>query len=289
MQSDKRVFDPKELRLRVISGLILGLITLFIIFEGGLIFVLFITAFVVLASVELYQLLELKGESPYKLLGIVISSSLPFLSYVTPYDFISAVLSFSLIAIFFVQIVSREFKGAIEKVLMTYFGIIYIGWLAGAHAVMIRNMKDHVKIHDEFARVDPGTFLFIFVVGCTVAADIGAYFAGKKFGRVKIVEKISPGKTLEGFLGGALLSVIVAIVMKIIFNPQGSFSVYIFLGFLCAFVGLIGDVSESALKRDVRIKDSGFLIPGHGGILDRVDSLIFSIPVLYYVCKYFLF
>lgn len=289
MQSDKRFFDLKELRLRVISGVVLGLITLLIIFEGGFVFVLFITAFVALASVELYHLLELKGESPHKLLGIVVSSSLPFLSYVAPYDLIFAVLSFSLIAVFFVQIVSREFKGAIEKVLMTYFGIVYIGWLPGAHAVMMRNIKDHVKIFDDFARIDPGTFLFLFVVGCTVAADIGAYFAGKKFGRVKIVEKISPGKTLEGFLGGCFLSFVVAIVLKIIFNPQGSFSIYMFLGFLCAFVGLVGDVSESALKRDVRIKDSGFLIPGHGGILDRVDSLIFSIPVLYYVCKYFLF
>lgn len=282
-------FDPKELRLRIISGVILGLITLFIVFEGGFVFVLFITAFVALASFELYQLLELKGEKPYKLLGIAISSSLPLFSYIAPYDFISAILSFSLIAVFFIQVISRDFKGAIEKILMTYFGIIYIGWLAGSHAVMMRNIKYHANVSHDFARVDPGTFLFIFVVGCTVAADIGAYFVGKKFGRVKIAGKISPGKTLEGFLGGVALSVIVSVITKIIFNPQGSFSTYMLLGFLSAFIGLIGDVSESALKRDVQLKDSGFLIPGHGGVLDRVDSLIFSIPVLYYVCKYFLF
>lgn len=289
MRDNKKVFDTKELQARVISGLVFGGVFLVIIFEGGFVFVLAVTALVALASLEIYQLLEMKGESPYKFLGILLSSAIPIISYIAPYDFVFAILSFSLIAIFFIQVVSREFKGAIEKVLMTYFGIIYTGWLGGAHSVMMRNIKNHVDVGENFARIDAGTFLFLFVVASTVAADIGAYFAGKRFGRIKIAEKISPGKTLEGFLGGLGLSILVAILMKIIFNPDGTFLTYMFLGALCAFVGLIGDISESALKRDVHVKDSGFLIPGHGGVLDRLDSLIFSVPVLYYVCKYMLF
>lgn len=285
----KKVFDTKELQARVISGLVFAGVFLFVILEGGLVFVLAVTALVALASLEIYQLLEMKGESPYKFLGILLSSAIPIISYIAPYDFVFAILSFSLIAIFFIQVVSREFKGAIEKVLMTYFGIIYTGWLGGAHSIMMRNIEEHVDVVENFARIDAGAFLFMFVVASTVSADIGAYFAGKRFGRIKIAEKISPGKTLEGFLGGLGLSILVAILMKIIFNPQGTLFKYIFLGALCAFVGLIGDISESALKRDVHVKDSGFLIPGHGGVLDRLDSLIFSIPVLYYVCKYMLF
>ncbi|MCS7214182.1 MAG: phosphatidate cytidylyltransferase [Candidatus Calescibacterium sp.] len=285
----KKVFDTKELQARVISGLVFAGVFLFVILEGGLVFVLAVTALVALASLEIYQLLEMKGESPYKFLGILLSSAIPIISYIAPYDFVFAILSFSLIAIFFIQVVSREFKGAIEKVLMTYFGIIYTGWLGGAHSIMMRNIEEHVDVVENFARIDAGAFLFMFVVASTVSADIGAYFAGKRFGRIKIAEKISPGKTLEGFLGGLGLSILVAILMKIIFNPQGTLFTYIFLGALCAFVGLIGDISESALKRDVHVKDSGFLIPGHGGVLDRLDSLIFSIPVLYYVCKYMLF
>lgn len=289
MIGKREAFNWEELRLRVISGVVLGAIVLFFVIKGGWSFVFFVTVFVALGSFEIYQLLEMKGESPYKTVGILLSSSLPSICYIAPYDFVFAVLSFSLIATFFVQIISREFRGSIEKILMTYFGVMYVGWLGGAHSVMMRNIGNHVNVGKDFARIDAGVFLFLFVVSCTVAGDIGAYLVGKKFGRIKIAAKISPGKTLEGFLGGLVLSLVVALIQKLAFGPQGSLMKYILIGALCAVFGLIGDISESALKRDVYVKDSGFLIPGHGGVLDRIDSLLFSIPVMYYVCKYALF
>ena len=275
----------QEIYKRVISGVILGGIALFFLIKGGILFVFFVSIFSLLASFEIYKLLEMKGEKPFTQIGIAVSTSIPFITFLAPSEVLFALLTFSLIAIFFIQIISREVRGAIDKIMMTYFGIIYTGWLGGAHAVLLRNIGSELQIRN-FAKIDTGIFFFLFTVLTTVCADIGAYFAGKKFGKIKLAEKISPGKTLEGFLGGVLLSVISAIFMKIIFQPKGDLMIWMFLGFVAAFFGLLGDFAESALKRDVHLKDSGFIIPGHGGVLDRIDSLLFTIPIFYYISKY---
>ena len=281
-------WNYEEIYKRVVSGIVLAGIALFFTIKGGIFFVFFVVIFVALASIEIYRLLELKGENPYTLVGTGISVSIPFISYFAPSEMLFALLTFSLIAIFFVQIISREFKGTIEKVMMTYFGIVYVGWLGGAHAVLLRNIGSEVK-SPNFSKIDPGLFFFLFAVATTAFADIGAYFFGKRFGKTKIAEKISPGKTVEGFLGGALFSIIVSLILKFSFGASGNVLMWILLGFVSAFFGLLGDFAESALKRDVHLKDSSSLIPGHGGVLDRIDSLLFTIPLYYYISKYILY
>ncbi len=281
----EREFDIDELVKRVASGVMLGGLALAVSIWGGFPFTLFVAIFVLLGSIEIYNLLEMKGETPYREVGILISCLLPFAAYFFHPEILFGLLSFSIIAIFMVQIISREYKGAIEKVLMTFFGIVYIGWLGGAHAIMLRNISREVG-EQNFAKIETGLFFFIFTVASTVAGDIGAYFAGKKFGKIKIAEKISPGKTLEGFIGGLAFGVAIAVILRLIFAPKGGIFTYAVLGAVIVLVGLIGDLAESALKRDVHIKDSGFLIPGHGGVLDRVDSVIFSVPTVYYISKY---
>tara|TARA_B110000008_G_C16782621_1_gene489337 strand:- start:446 stop:865 length:420 start_codon:yes stop_codon:yes gene_type:complete len=116
-------------------------------------------------------------------------------------------------------------------------------------------------------------------------ADIGAYFSGKRFGRIKIAKNISPGKTLEGFFGGLLSNIIFISFLHI----YGFLNIFygLLLAFLITILSLYGDIYESFLKRMAKMKDSSNLIPGHGGFLDRMDSFCSTIPILYFLLRAF--
>lgn len=111
------------------------------------------------------------------------------------------------------------------------------------------------------------------------AGDTGAYFTGKAFGKTKLYEKISPKKTREGSLGGLVASIALASVVKVLWIPELAWSTTVLLGLVGGIVGQLGDLVESMLKRSCGVKDSGNLLPGHGGMLDRVDGLMFALPV----------
>jgi phosphatidate cytidylyltransferase len=121
--------------------------------------------------------------------------------------------------------------------------------------------------------------LALFPMLCVWATDTGAYFIGKKFGRHKLAPAISPGKTWEGLGGGVAAAVAIALVMHPFAGVPFSFSQSAVIAALIAVVGQAGDLFESWLKRRAGVKDSGTLIPGHGGILDRVDALVFTLPL----------
>ena len=130
-----------------------------------------------------------------------------------------------------------------------------------------------------------GAGLLLYLLFLTQFNDVAQYVWGKLFGRRKVVPKVSPAKTLEGFLGGLLTTVLLAWALASLLTPhtgwQGPAA-----GLIIGFSGFVGDVTMSALKRDLGIKDSGAMIPGHGGILDRVDSLIFSAPLFFHYTYY---
>jgi phosphatidate cytidylyltransferase len=133
-----------------------------------------------------------------------------------------------------------------------------------------------------------GAWLSLFVFGIVWAADIGAYFAGKKFGSHKLMPRVSPGKTMEGFIGGMIAVAILAIA--VMYKQQIDIADWLVLVTGCVVIGVIsafGDLSESMLKRDAGIKDSGNILPGHGGLLDRIDSLTAAMPVFLVLFSYF--
>ena len=117
--------------------------------------------------------------------------------------------------------------------------------------------------------------------------DIGCYYAGRHLGKHKLAPIVSPNKTIEGSIGGAIAAVIGALIIGYFLQLEWYFSVM--LGFLCTVFAQIGDLCESLLKRDAGVKDSGHSLPGHGGFLDRTDSFILTIPVMYYFCKHIVF
>ncbi len=170
-------------------------------------------------------------------------------------------------------LITRLFSGRDTKRVMTdsailLFGVVYIGLTLG-HLLLIRARED-------------GVFLIFFLLLVTWGGDTGAYTAGKTLGRTKLAPVISPNKTVEGFFGGLALGTALALVARSWFLPAFTVGDCVVLGLLLSGIGALGDLAESALKRSAGVKDSGRVIPGHGGILDRVDSLLFTAPLFYY-------
>ena len=152
------------------------------------------------------------------------------------------------------------------------FGILYIGYTLG-HFLRLRNQHD-------------GALLVLFVLLVTWAGDTAAYYVGKTWGSRPLAPRLSPNKTIEGFLGGLVVAPLIAWIGHLWFLPAVTPVDCLILGLLFTVLGLLGDLSESALKRQAGVKDSGSLIPGHGGVLDRVDSLLLNAPLFYYYMKF---
>lgn len=151
-------------------------------------------------------------------------------------------------------------------------GLILVGFL-GAHLVLIRGL------------VDGGHWLII-LTAITAGADTGAYLVGSKWGRRKLCPHISPNKTIEGGIGGVAGGVVAALILSLFFTVAAPVLFVAVLAVILSIFGMVGDLIESVIKRGYGVKDSGTLLGGHGGVLDRIDSLLLAGPVLYYILIY---
>jgi phosphatidate cytidylyltransferase len=194
------------------------------------------------------------------------------------FDFI---LYTSLFAIFF-GIYTIFIKNIISKKrgLLVSFGIFLCTFSIG-HLSFIYN------IHFPFSNMI-GVYILILLVVPTELNDVFQYLTGKAFGKTKITPVISPNKTLEGFLGGLVLTILLCNFLGFILLPEQSFLFYSLLGILIGILGFFGDLFMSYVKRNAGVKDTGNLIPGHGGLLDRIDSLMFITPIYYGLIVYYL-
>jgi phosphatidate cytidylyltransferase len=147
-------------------------------------------------------------------------------------------------------------------------GIFYVGWFLG-HLILLRSL-------------DQGQSLIFFLFLVTWAGDTAAYYVGKGFGRHRLAPRVSPNKTVEGAIGGWIASILTAVLAQGWFLPMLSVSDSMLLGGMLGIAGQLGDLTESMFKRGSGVKDSGNFLPGHGGILDKLDSLIFTAPAFYY-------
>jgi phosphatidate cytidylyltransferase len=151
-------------------------------------------------------------------------------------------------------------------------GLLYLPLLLG-HLVLLRQLSD-------------GTAWVFMTLLAVMTCDSFALFFGMKFGKRKLYPAVSPNKSIEGGLGGLVGAVVAVVLMKLTFLPQIGYLEAMVLGLLLGCAGQIGDLFESLLKRGCGVKDSGTLIPGHGGLLDRLDSLLFAFPLSYYAARY---
>lgn len=236
-----------------------------------------------LALFEFFVLARKKGIKPDVVGGYLASAALLtiFYFFAADIDYQLVMIQLTLLVFLIGLLVATTLRGVpfdsmISSVGATLLGVLYIA-LLGGHLVAIRagfsqNLSAHLL-----------SFFFLVVMG----ADTGAYYAGRAFGKHKLAPKISPGKTWEGVVGGVAAALAMAAVSHFWFFRDLPLKVALPLAAVMVVLGIFGDLAESALKRGVGAKDAARILPGHGGVLDRLDSLLFNAPLIYYFGRFF--
>jgi phosphatidate cytidylyltransferase len=173
---------------------------------------------------------------------------------------------------------AADFSKMLAAIGVTIFGVLYVAFLGGHLVAMRLGFENYPNLSTKLLG-----FFFLILMG----ADIAALYTGKLLGKHKLAPKISPGKTWEGCVGAFLASMGLAALASYTFFPELKwFAALPLAGAMCIF-GIIGDLAESAMKRGAGAKDAANILPGHGGLLDRLDSLLFNAPLLYYFAKFY--
>ncbi|HQZ95306.1 MAG TPA: phosphatidate cytidylyltransferase [Pyrinomonadaceae bacterium] len=195
-------------------------------------------------------------------------------------DLLVATLAAIIIAVLISQTFrfQKDFSKMLTGIGVTLLGIFYVVFLGG---FLVATRVGFESIPGLSTKLLGFFFLIIF------GSDAGAYFAGRALGKHKLAPAISPGKTVEGLIGGLITAAAFAAVSTATFFPELRYQFSIPLAIVLAAVGVLGDLCESAMKRGSGSKDAGSIIPGHGGFLDRLDSLLFGAPILYYFARFY--
>ena len=237
-----------------------------------------VLAAVGLAAFEFLQKAETAGYKPAMVIGVVGSVSAPLAAYWIGDAALPLVFAFAFMAtaITFVGSDGLE-SGPLPNASITMMPLIWIGLLGSYAALMLR----FSTYGGSYANTGTDT-LFIVVAG-VIAHDIAGYFVGSAAGRTPLREWISPNKTIEGFLGGVIGTFVVVVVIGMRSDTWNDFSEWILLAVVISVFAPLGDLAESMFKRNLNIKDFGSVLRGHGGALDRFDSLLFTLPAVYYL------
>jgi phosphatidate cytidylyltransferase len=291
-----------ELARRLITAAVLIPAVSYIVIQGGIPYLATVVVIVMLGQREFYRLIEEKGAHPIWGLGLGAGAALPVVAYVGNEYHATLLLTALLLALMVAQLRKARITEALASISGTFFGVFYVGWLL-SHAVVLRYFFQAALGHYDAAGVlsiglaeQAGVFFMFYTLIVVIACDAGAYFAGRAYGRRKLAPRVSPGKTVEGALGGILVGTLAGLAAKGVFDvfwPELSvafpWAVAIPFGIVLSLVGIVGDLVESLLKRDAAMKDTGALLPGMGGVLDRIDSPLLGIPIMYYLLLGYLF
>ncbi len=233
------------------------------------VFVGFVAAVAGAAAWELARLFQGAGVPTFARLGPALTVAITVSFALPPWDPSAAMIVLTLgVAVVLAAALRKRETPSIEPVATTLLPVMYVGWFLG-HAVLL------------YGRTDGGA-LILLLVGITWLGESAAYAVGSSIGRHKLAPIISPNKTIEGAIAQVVASVLGALVLGVWLLPEWHPLATLGAGALLGLVGQIGDLAESVIKRSVGVKNTGHLIPGHGGLLDRVDGLLLNAPVFYY-------
>jgi phosphatidate cytidylyltransferase len=292
--SDKTPHMPWS---RIISAIVAIAFALGMIILGGWYFTLSVSILIFLGQLEYFRLVRAKGIEPAGKTTMVVSQLLLIIATISPH---LADGMFPIAGTFICFYLLFQPKIAtIADISTSILGLFYIGYLP-TYWVRLRvnlpnsNMSSNLPLNgywpdswSDLRHFPPALNITFLAIACICAADIGAYTMGKIFGRTRLSE-ISPKKTVEGAIFGVVGSLLVAEIGAWFFDLPYWYLSGLLLGTLIGITSLLGDLTESLMKRDAGVKDSGQLIPGHGGILDRTDSYVFTAPLVYYFFTLFL-
>lgn len=264
-----------NLGLRVISSLVFVAMAVSCIWYGGLAFMAMITFFGMLCVRELCRLFTLKGYHPATMLVTASVLAIFLMGGLAGPTYLAPILAISAITILLWLLLRPKPRAGIADVATSWFAVVYIGFLP-CYLILVRNFPE------------PYGFEFgILLNTCIWATDTFAYFGGRFLGRTKLLEAISPKKTIEGSITGLVCAAGVGVMWSQVLTPHFPWYHGLALGALVSLVAQIGDLGESMLKRDAGAKDSGNAIPGHGGILDRMDGYLLTGVAVYYYLRWF--
>jgi len=268
-----------------LASIVLILLSAVAIFSPSLIGALTAVFIVAVSLSEFYNLVEKKGIIISKKFGLVLGSLIPLIVYITSAFKFSSVFKFYpsswemvvtiliCFIIFVVRFTRKDSSQAIAVLSTTVFGILYISW----------PLSFLIKL----LFLEGGRLLIVYLLLVTKAGDMGAYLVGSRFGRHSLIKRISPSKSKEGTAGGLVFSIIASLLVGVFWLKIEPWQCLV-LGFVLGSFAQLGDLCESLLKRDCQVKDSGRLFPELGGMLDLVDSIIFSAPLFYLYVSLFL-
>ncbi len=272
-----------SMALRVLATIVFIPCFVIITLRGGYHFLALIDIVIFIGLREFYSMMTAKGLRPYRTIGIVSGLALSWYVYFRNGVYANLFLTVGLLAIMTLELTRREGKNAIYHVATTMFGVFYVAYLS-SHLILLRELP--VVAGLDYAMGSSFVFL-VFLV--TWAGDSGAYIVGSAFGRRPLLPRVSSKKTVEGAIGGTTFAIAGAIVARYTFAGYLDFVQALILGAAAGTIGQVGDLFESLIKRDADVKDTSGLIPGHGGVLDRFDGLLFTAPLLYYYLKFVVF
>ena len=264
---------------RTLSVVVLVPLVLLLIYWGSWFYLLLISAAVLMMQVEYCRLAANFGGKLNPVVPAFLTVAFCLFAFFLPTPVENAqtsmvMFSFLLVVLIYVfasSIYRGEVAGELLTVTLKLAGILTIGWAFGYHCILLRKIDE------------VGMRLVFLLIGTIWCSDTGAYLIGRAVGKHKLSTPISPRKTVEGTIAGLVVGTLTSIGLGAIFLSETiSLANAAFIGLLLSILGQLGDLSVSLMKRTAGVKDSGDFIPGHGGFLDRCDSLIFSAPILYY-------
>ncbi|MET0627383.1 MAG: phosphatidate cytidylyltransferase [Acidimicrobiia bacterium] len=262
--------ERDDITTRVITGVVLAAVALLCFALGRAATAVLVTVIVTAAAFELYEGLRRAGFQPATLIGLLGCVSIVGVAY--NYGERAFALVTALVVVFSLLWYLAKVVNArpMVNVAVTLLGYSYIGVLGGFAGLML---------------VAPnGVGILIGLVLCAIAYDVAGFFVGSRMGRRRLAPEWSPNKTMEGLYAGMGAAVLVGVIVSIIgITPWNSFSDGLLLGIVVAIFAPLGDLCESMLKRDLGLKDFGTMLPGHGGVLDRFDAILFCLPAVYYL------
>lgn len=261
-----------KLKQRIMTAVIAAALFIPLVIIGDWPFTLVVYA---MGTVGLYELLRMKKQSIFSVPGILAWIALVVLLLPTQFTssfeqmigYTKVEVAFLIVLLLLVYTVLVKNKFTFDDAAFFLFGAMYVG--IGFYYLIETRMA--------------GVEFVVYALLVIWSTDSGAYFVGRKLGKNKLWPEISPNKTVEGFFGGIVTAVVIAIIFNLFFPVASSLIILIVVTIIASIVGQIGDLVESALKRHYDVKDSGTILPGHGGILDRFDSLLFVLPLLHFL------
>lgn len=260
------------MKQRIITAIAALAVFFPLVIIGGLPFTI---AIYIIATIGLYELLRMKDIRIFSFEGILVWIALAILLLPSKWTadveqwigYTKIEMIFALILILLIYTVISKNRFTFDHAAFTALSALYVG------------IGFYYLIETRFYGFEY-VFYALLVIWTT---DSGAYFIGRKIGKRKLWPEISPNKTVEGFVGGIVIAVLFACVFQIFYPIGSSYLTLIIVTIIASIVGQLGDLVESALKRHFGVKDSGNLMPGHGGILDRFDSLLFVLPLIHFL------